>query len=117
MPLTNISHQLNSGQSLGFVLFQYPRTSLTERQQITLAEECSNDGFTCGGNYTDKTTGIFRKVFVKLGLTCGDPMETAYYSLKFETAIMEETMAEETQQESQDEYLSTICAYIQCAII
>lgn len=63
----------------------YSMRLLSSRHQASLAEALSDDSleFTCGSHILEPTHVLAATVQVRLALSCGDPLELAYYQASF----------------------------------
>ncbi|XP_078327779.1 uncharacterized protein LOC144623250 [Crassostrea virginica] len=58
----------------------YGKNKLTERQKVQLAILLSDFKYTCGSPVTPPEHALHGKLFTRMNIHCGSPMEVAYYS-------------------------------------
>lgn len=58
----------------------YSKTSLSQRQKLSIAMLFSENDYTCGAPLTEPNHTLHGKVLVRLNIQCSSPMEKAYYS-------------------------------------
>lgn len=61
----------------------YSKNKLTERQQMQLIILLTEHDYTCGCFVTVPGNSLHNKVHVRLGITCGTPVELAFYRSSF----------------------------------